>query len=86
MSNTEVNKLETIQLLNEIIECQDALAGMKKADAFIFYTDKAGRGRTLFLDNLRHFPFDIQKELKIMLADAIDLYIQQRKTQLENEQ
>jgi hypothetical protein len=86
MSNTDkIQAIETAEINNEILQCTDALEGIKKADAFIFYTDKAGRGNTLFIDNLKHFPFDLQKEIKIILSDAIEIYKQQLNTQ-NNEQ
>lgn len=76
----ELNKMERYQITEELIQVRDALKGMKKADAFIFYEDAEGRGRVLFIDNLQGFPFDLTKELKILLQDAEDIY----KTHLNN--
>lgn len=70
----KIKEIEQHQLIEELIQCQDALEGIKKADFFIYYQDKAGRGRVLFLDNLRAFPFNAEKEIKILLTDAIDNY------------
>jgi hypothetical protein len=86
MNNTDkIEQIERAEINSEILQCTDALDGIKKADAFIFYTDKAGRGNTLFIDNLKHFPFDLQKEIKIILAYAIVIYKQQLNTK-NNEQ
>jgi hypothetical protein len=72
--NTALKEMERYKLTEELIQVRDALKGMKKADAFVFYEDADGRGRVLFLDNLQGFPFDLNKELKILLEDANDIY------------
>jgi hypothetical protein len=72
--NTALKEMERYKLTEELIQVRDALNGMKKADAFVFYEDADGRGRVLFLDNLQGFPFDLNKELKILLEDANDIY------------
>jgi len=73
-TKNKIAELEQHQIIEELIQCQDALEGLRKSDFFIFYSDKTGRGRVLFLDNLRHFPFNPEKEIKILLSDAIDHY------------
>jgi hypothetical protein len=85
MNTRQIKQIEDTQLIEEMIVCKDALDGMRKADFFCFYEDINGRPRTLFLDNLQHFPFDVQREIKILLLDAIEFYNTQLNTQ-KNEQ
>ena len=70
----KIKEMHDQQIIEELIQCQDAVEGLRKGDFFIFYNDKAGRGRVLFLDNLKNFPFNPEKEITILLQDAIDHY------------
>ena len=84
---TYLQKIENLELTEELQQVKDAMNGFKKGDLFIFYNDAEGKGRVLFLDNLKHFPYNVENELKILLQDAAENYfLQINKNNKENEQ
>lgn len=73
-TQTAAKQLQALQIESELLQVKAAIAGIRKGDLFVFYTDRSNTGQVLFLDNLKHFPINIEAELISMLNDAVIQY------------
>jgi hypothetical protein len=73
-TQTAARRLQRLQIESELMQVKACIDGIKKGDLFVFYNDRSGAGQVLFLDNLQHFPFNIETEILALLNDAITQY------------
>jgi hypothetical protein len=75
-TTTAAKHLQRLQMESEVLQIKAAIAGIKKGDLFVFYTDRSNTGQVLFLDNLKHFPLNIEAEIVSILNDALNQYFE----------
>jgi hypothetical protein len=73
-TNTAATHLQRLQIESEVLQIKSAIAGIKKGDLFVFYTDRSLSGQVLFLDNLKHFPLNIESEIISILNESLIQY------------